>query len=224
MEKSESIKELTKAIIKVMVSVKNIDKSMTVGSGSNSYKGVADKDVKHIIGGAMAENGLALIPIDIASTVDIANWDEAYNGASKRKQSVTTQVTTTYLLTHESGEFITVKGYGHGVDSQDKSAGKATTYALKYLLLYLFLTPTGHIDDSDKENSNDIEVPKKQQPIKQSTPIVEQKPKATEAQIKSIQDKIRANLDQKVLLIEGYKNYFDLTSQQLFEISSVNAE
>ena len=167
MEKSESIKELTKAIIKVMVRVKNIDKSMTVGSGSNSYKGVADKDVKHIIGGAMAENGLVLIPIDIAPTVDIANWDEINNGISKRKQSVTTQAITTYLLTHVSGEFITVKGYGHGVDSQDKSAGKATTYALKYLLLYLFLTPTGHIDDADKDNSNDIEVPNKQQPVKQ---------------------------------------------------------
>ena len=218
MEKSESIKELTKAIIKVMVSVKNIDKSMTVGSGSNSYKGVADKDVKHIIGGAMAENGLVLIPIDIAPTVDIANWDEINNGISKRKQSVTTQAITTYLLTHVSGEFITVKGYGHGVDSQDKSAGKATTYALKYLLLYLFLTPTGHIDDADKDNSNDIEVPNKQQPVKQY------KSKATEATIKAIQERIRGDFANKLQLIEKAKDNYDLTNQQLFEISSINAE
>ena len=32
----------------------------------------------------------------------------------------------------------------------DKSAGKATTYALKYALLYLFMVPTGKIDDADK--------------------------------------------------------------------------
>ena len=52
-------------------------------------------------------------------------------------------------------------GYGHGVDSQDKSAGKATTYALKYALLYAFLVPTGKIDDADNTHSEEISTPKK---------------------------------------------------------------
>ena len=55
-----------------------------------------------------------------------------------------------------------LSGYGQGVDSQDKGAGKATTYALKYALLYAFLVPTGKIDDSDNIHSNDIETPVKQ--------------------------------------------------------------
>jgi hypothetical protein len=59
-----------------------------------------------------------------------------------------------------------LSGYGHGVDSQDKGAGKATTYALKYTLLYLFLVPTGKIDDSDNDHSDNKEVPKTQPPVK----------------------------------------------------------
>ena len=55
-----------------------------------------------------------------------------------------------------------IVGYGHGVDSQDKGAGKATTYALKYALLYSFLTPVGKIDDSDTHHSEEITVPKTQ--------------------------------------------------------------
>jgi hypothetical protein len=47
-----------------------------------------------------------------------------------------------------------IAGYGHGTDPQDKAAGKATTYALKYALLYTFLVPTGDIDDADKTHSD----------------------------------------------------------------------
>jgi len=59
---------------------------------------------------------------------------------------------------HESGESKEISGYGHGVDPQDKGAGKATTYALKYALLYTFLVPTGSIDDADKTHSDNIAV------------------------------------------------------------------
>ena len=55
MEKSESIKNLTQAIISVMESCKGIEKNLTVGEGRSSYKGVADKDVKLIIGKELAE-------------------------------------------------------------------------------------------------------------------------------------------------------------------------
>jgi len=45
------------------------------------------------------------------------------------------------------------------VDSQDKGAGKATTYALKYALLYTFLIPTGKIDDADNSHSDETPAP-----------------------------------------------------------------
>ena len=147
------MKNIAKAIISVMQEVKGIDKSMTVGTGSSSYKGVPDKEVKKIIGAAMAKNGLTILPTSVNAKTQVERWEENNSYGVKQKQSVFTEVETKYLLLHESGESIEISGYGHGQDSQDKGAGKATTYALKYALLYTFLVPTGDIDDADKEHS-----------------------------------------------------------------------
>lgn len=150
---------LAKAVIKVMQEVEGIDKSMTVGSGQSAYKGVPDKEVKKIIGKAMAKNGLCILPIGVTASTKIERWEETYNGNTKQKQSVFAEATTKYLLLHESGESVELSGYGHGVDSQDKGAGKATTYALKYTLLYTFLVPTGTIDDADNHHSEEAATP-----------------------------------------------------------------
>jgi len=150
------MKEITKAILGVMQEVKGIDKSMTVGSGTYSYKGVSDQVVKEILQPAMVKHGLAIVPTDVQAKVTTDRWEEG----GRQKQSTFTEVSTKYMLLHTSGESIELAGYGHGVDTQDKGAGKATTYALKYALLYMFLIPTGKIDDTDMEHSEEIEVPK----------------------------------------------------------------
>lgn len=161
----ESKANLAKAVIAVMASVKGIDKTMTIGEGKNSYKGVSDQEVKKVIGDAMVKNGLCILPIDTTSKIQIDRWEgPGYNGGVPvQKQSVFTEVLTKYLLLHESGESIELSGYGHGIDTQDKGAGKATTYALKYALLYTFMIPTGKIDDADTTHSDIIETPIKQQ-------------------------------------------------------------
>jgi hypothetical protein len=166
MEKSESITEITKAIIAVMKEVKGIDKSMTVGTGNNAYKGVSDKDVKNEIGKAMERHGLAIVPTNVTPTLRIDRWEESGQYGNKQKQQAFSEVITKYLLLHESGEWIEVSGYGHGTDTQDKAAGKATTYALKYALLYTFMVPTGKIDDAETTHSQEITTPapKKQPP------------------------------------------------------------
>lgn len=169
----ETKSEIAKAIIEVMKAVKGIEKSMTVGTGANSYRGVADKDVKKAVGDAMSLNGLCILPIGNEARTQVDRWEETstYQGvpSTKMKQSVFTEVTTKYLLLHTSGESIEIVGYGHGVDSQDKSAGKATTYALKYALLYTFMIPTGTIEDADSEHSEAKDIPANK-PAKESNP------------------------------------------------------
>lgn len=160
------MKQLAAAILAVMDEVKGIEKSLTVGTGSNSYKGVSDKDVKHTIGAAMVKNGLCIIPTGVTSKTQIDRWESDYQGNKQMKQSVHVECETKYLLLHTSGESIELAGYGHGVDSQDKAAGKATTYALKYALLYVFMVPTGTIDDADKTHSDEVPVP-----AKRTTPV-----------------------------------------------------
>lgn len=177
MNSSENITNITKAIIQVMQAVKGIDKSMTVGSGNSAYKGVSDKDVKVEIGRAMEKAGLAIVPTEVTPKLQIDRWEQEdfFNGKSngmKQKQAVFAEVTTKYILLHESGEWIELAGYGHGADTQDKAAGKATTYALKYTLLYTFMVPTGKIDDADNTHSDDYPV---RQPVKQAPqPVTEE--------------------------------------------------
>jgi hypothetical protein len=149
-----------KAILAVMKEVKNIEKSMTIGEGKSAYQGVSDKDVKHIVGKAMEKHELIILPTAIDPKIRVDRWEEVSQYGTKQKQSVFTEVITTYLIVHApSGESVEIKGYGHGVDSQDKSAGKATTYALKYALLYAFLIPTGDIDDADNTHSATVSTP-----------------------------------------------------------------
>lgn len=155
------MKNLIKAVISVMSEVKGIEKSMTVGTGNSSYKGVPDKEVKKVIGESMIKNGLCILPIGVTANTKIERWQEDGGYGLKQKQQVLSEVTTKYLLFHESGESIELAGYGHGTDSQDKAAGKATTYALKYTLLYAFLIPTGKIDDADSTHSDNYSIPQK---------------------------------------------------------------
>ena len=159
----ETKTELVKAVLQVMEEVEGIEKSMQVGNGTMSYKGVPDQEVKKIVGKAMRKAGLILLPIGVQPKTTIERWEEtsAYNGVPqvKVKQNVFTEVQTRYKLMHTSGEYEILEGFGQGTDSQDKSAGKATTYALKYTLLYTFLIPTGKIDDADTEHSDDKAVP-----------------------------------------------------------------
>lgn len=151
-------KNITKAILEVMKEIKGIEKDSNIGTGSYAYKGVKDQQVKQIVGRSMQAHGLAIIPTSVEEDTQISEWDETYQGQTKHKQSTFTKVRTKYLLLHESGESLEIAGYGHGVDNQDKGAGKATTYALKYALLYLFMIPTGDIDDTDEVHSNDLPV------------------------------------------------------------------
>ena len=155
-----------------MQEVEWVAKWMTVWTWNNSYKWVSDKDVKLKLRGAMIKNGLSILPTCVNSKIQIDRWEEVDQYSKsipkdmKTKQSIFTEVDTKYILLHTSGESIELAWYGHWVDTQDKGAWKATTYALKNTLLSMFLIPTWV--DTDDTHSDDIEVPKKQAPTPQA--------------------------------------------------------
>jgi len=217
-DKKETVDTIFTSIAKVMDEVKGIDKAMEIGKGSNSYKGVADKDVKKIIGNAMYKNGLICYPTSIEPLANIERWEEVDQWskstpkATKVKQSVFTEVKCGYKIVHvNSAESIDIVGYGHGVDSQDKSAGKATTYALKNALLYLFLVPTGAIDDTDNTHSNDVPTPQpKQAP----------QPKQTKPKIKDMKAAKSAVYKGTVTVSQLFEKY-DLTLDQIADFNEV---
>jgi hypothetical protein len=222
------MKSLAKSIIAVMSEVKGMEKNSKVGTGKSAYDGTKDSDVKEIFNEVLAKNGLCILPISIEESTQIDRWEQEdfYNGQSngiKQKQSVFTKVTTKYLLLHESGESQVIAGYGHGVDPQDKGAGKATTYALKNALLYAFLTPVGKIDDTDKTHSNDINQPQtKPQAAQQPAPQPEAKPKITKAKPKMTQ--VAFDNAMKLTDVETLNKglaYYDMTEDQTNNILSL---
>ena len=161
-------KNLAQAVIAVMKEVKGMEKNSRVGTGNMAYDGTKDQDVKEIFNEKLAKHGLCILPTDIEEETQIDRWEEEQQWSGKttikQKQSVFTKVKTKYILMHESGQERVLSGYGHGVDTQDKGAGKATTYALKNCLLYTFLTPVGKIDDTDETHSeNIVKAPSKSQ-------------------------------------------------------------
>lgn len=195
------MQKLAKAVIAVMKEVKGMEKNSRVGTGGNAYNGTKDQDVKEVFNESLAKNGLCILPIGIEEHTQVDRWEEETQYGIKQKQNVFTKVITKYLLLHESGESQEIVGYGHGVDPQDKSAGKATTYALKNALLYTFLTPVGKIDDTDTTHSEDT-------PAKVIQPI---KPKATDELIKKGIEKSGGDGDKLQQLIDK----FDLSVEQL---------
>lgn len=153
---------INKAILEVMKEVENIEKGLSVGTGGSSYKAVSDGDVRNALRKAMLKAELVIVPTSVSAKAQIDRWEEEHPQYGKKtKQSVLTEAHTKYLLIHSSGESVELAGYGHGVDSQDKSAGKATTYALKNVLLDTFLITKGEAEDTDSVHSNDLPVPKK---------------------------------------------------------------
>jgi len=181
MNKSDNIAELVEAVTKVMSQVRGMEKNSKVGTGRSAYDGTKDQDVKEAFNSALSENGLVMMPVKVTPTVRVDRFEALdYNKNKIQKQSVFTEVNCEYILAHTSGQYIQIAGYGHGVDPQDKGAGKATTYALKNALLYTFLTPVGKIDDTDTTHSNDIAPPPSKQK-KAPEPKPEPKQTKTEA-------------------------------------------
>jgi hypothetical protein len=203
-------KKLHTSINEVMKEVKNIEKGLTVGSGSSAYKGVSDKDVKQIIGQSMAKHGLTCLVVDIQPTLRIDRWVESTQYGEKQKQQVFTEVVCKFKITHaETGESETIIGYGHGVDTQDKSAGKATTYALKNALLYTFLVPTGTIDDADATHSETQPIPSVTPQSKQEqlppTPVNEKNPLGLGEELPKAD--LETFLKMERLIKSGKRNY-----------------
>lgn len=207
-KQQEKPKTLTTAILQVMNEVKSVEKNLNVGVGKSSYKGVSDKDVKQVIQPAMVRAGLVIIPVNIEPTLKIDRWTEQTNYGEKQKQQIFSEVKVTFELIHESGESRKIVGYGHGIDSQDKSAGKATTYALKYALLYTFLIPTGQIDDTDNDHSENKDVPKQKQTL-------------TDEQFNKALDAIKKGTYTKGELVANFKLTGSQTNKIIQEVKQI---
>jgi hypothetical protein len=110
----------------------------------NNYNYVAAADIAGTIGDILAELGVVVIP-----RLESITYEPHAPGRLERFA----RVIMAYTFTDEdSGEEITAKVAGEGLDIGDKASYKAMTGALKYALLQSFLLATG--DDPEDERSD----------------------------------------------------------------------
>jgi hypothetical protein len=139
--------KVAKKIIEVMNKVSYLKKDGNVNFNTTKYGYLSEEKITQAISKARAEVGLAILPIDIV---------EEYETGKRSR------VVVTYLfIDADSGETLTAKMGGHGVDTQDKALNKALTQAFKYLQRQTFGIATG--DDPDKISSAELDELERQQ-------------------------------------------------------------
>lgn len=135
--------------------IKNIEKNLTVGSGSYGYKAVSESDVLAAVKKAESNHKLLSIPYK----QEMLRNETTTVVTSKGKESVqhihTIKMTTKIINLEKPEEFIEVESFGYGLDSGDKGLGKASTYARKYGLLNAYKIITGEDPDANKSEETE---------------------------------------------------------------------
>ena len=134
--------------------IQKVAKNLKVGEGTKqSYKAVGEADVLEAVKPIEIELGIYSYPFDRKIVTESR---DTFKNSYGEKENYIIRLETTYRFVNVDNptEFIDIKTYGDGVDSQDKAPGKAMTYADKYALLKAYKIETG--DDPDKDLSGSV--------------------------------------------------------------------
>ncbi len=146
----EKMSAITEEIAKVA-------KNLTVGVGKNQYKGVSEADVLNAVKPIEIKYRVYSYPVQ-RNVIDasILTTQKEYEGNTTEKSQLFMRIETIYRFVNidKPEEFIETTTYGDGIDSQDKSSGKAMTYSDKYALIKAYKIETG--DDPDQNASEPL--------------------------------------------------------------------
>jgi hypothetical protein len=138
----------------ITTELSTVAKNLEVGVGQSKYKAVGEADVLRAVKPLEAKYGVYSYPchrqIIESGTVESTN----YKGEVKKSLFERIEVIYRFVNIEKPDEFIDITTYGDGIDSQDKSVGKAMTYADKYALLKAYKIITG--EDPDQNASEDL--------------------------------------------------------------------
>lgn len=136
-----------------------VAKNLKVGEGRSAYKAVGEADVLAAVKPMEEKYKVYSYPVSrrIVDS-DVITTKKVYNGQESESSKFFMRVETVYRFvnTENPEEYVEVTTYGDGVDSGDKSPGKAMTYGDKYALLKAYKIITG--DDPDQTASEDGKV------------------------------------------------------------------
>lgn len=138
----------------ISLEITNVNKNLNVGVGKNQYKAVGEADVLAAVRPAEAKYRVYSYPVSRTIVESGTIEDTNYNGEVKKKIFERIEVTYRFVNIDKPEEYVDITSYGDGIDSGDKSVGKAMTYADKYALLKAYKIITG--EDPDQEESKPL--------------------------------------------------------------------
>lgn len=157
----------------ITIELLSVAKNLEVGVGKSSYKAVGEADVLRAVKPLEAKYKVYSYPFSrrIIESGTLENEAIDYNTKEKiTKKNLFERIETIYRFvnTEQPDEYVDIVSYGDGIDPQDKSVGKAMTYADKYALLKAYKIITG--DDPDQDLSKDLkDVKTKKPPVLETT-------------------------------------------------------
>lgn len=179
------------------------------------YKAVSERDIIDAVKPLEQKYGIYSYPVS-RSVVDAGTMEFATkNGGTRTQLYMRVQTTYRFVNIDKPDEYIEVDTYGDGLDSADKSVGKAMTYADKYALMKAYKISTG--DDPDATNS-------KEYGDLQTRTVSKTVKMASEAQIKYIKNLYSPAEIEVMCNRIGVKNIEDITMEQAKKMLDARAE
>lgn len=160
-EQAEQEREIRKKLniycrlLAISAELATVAKNLEVQMGKTSkYKAVGEADVLRAVKPLEAKYGVYSFPVSrkIIESGTLESVD--FNGNVKKQLFERLEVVYRFINVDNPEEFIDVTSYGDGIDSGDKSVGKAMTYADKYALLKAYKIVMG--DDPDQDASEEL--------------------------------------------------------------------
>lgn len=152
----ETSKNIFQRLSAITLELSTVAKNLEVNVGKSQYKAVGEADVLRAVKPLEAKHGVYSYPYSrqIIESGTIENETIDYQTKEKIvRKSLFERIETIYRFVNVDNptEYVDITTYGDGIDTQDKSVGKAMTYGDKYALLKAYKIITG--DDPDAKPS-----------------------------------------------------------------------
>lgn len=141
-------------LLAISSEIKTVAKNLEVSMGGGKYKAVGELDVLNAVKPLETKHGVYSYPV--SREIVESGTLESVDSRGNTKRQLFERIKTTYRFVNIDcpSEYIEIVSYGDGIDSGDKSVGKAMTYADKYALLKAYKVMTG--DDPDQDASDEL--------------------------------------------------------------------
>ena len=184
-----------------------IEKTMRVGTGTNSYKAVKEGDVLKAVKPLEKLYGVYSAPISskiVAQDIlKVVEYDK-----EKLKYYMRIEMTTRFHNEDNPTEFMDIITFGDGNDSLDKAPGKATTYAFKNALCKAYKIESGDDPDQNPSDPSPEELKKKEEAEKKRKFDAQKKLADLEKKKAELEKKIK---EPEMLTDERYNKYMKHT-------------